>query len=138
MSARRLARRFRRHADALAELFEFSAASVQRLGADAGLVRTLDLVLEELFTNMIKYSASELEVRVEMRSIRGGVEVTMDDVGVDRYDITAARPVDIEQPLERRQPGGLGLHLVRALVDSIEYRYLPRLRTGRITFRKTV
>ena len=40
-------------------------------------------------------------------------------------------------PIEQRAPGGLGLHLIRRLVDSIEYEYSEEARQSRITFRKT-
>jgi len=36
--------------------------------------------------------------------------------------------------LERREPGGLGLHLVRKLVERLDYRYSSEQRAGRITF----
>ena len=49
---------------------------------------------------------------------------------------TLAPEVDTSLPLEQRLPGGLGLHLVRKLVDSLEYRYDSQRRQGRITFRK--
>ena len=41
------------------------------------------------------------------------------------------------QPIEQRKPGGLGLHLIRRLVDSIEYEYSKQGRQSRMTFRKT-
>jgi anti-sigma regulatory factor (Ser/Thr protein kinase) len=130
-------RTFARRLDALPDLFAFSAQSVHLLGLDAGLVPTVDFALEELFTNMIKYSESEAEVRVEMRKVGPAVEVVMDDVGVDPFDPTARPPVDTRAPLAEREPGGLGLHLVGRLVDAIDYQYLPEWRTGRITFRKS-
>ena len=40
-------------------------------------------------------------------------------------------------PIEQRTPGGLGLHLIKQMVDFIEYQYLEESRTSRITFRKT-
>jgi len=130
-------RRFARRLDALPELFAFSAQSVRRLGLDAGLVPTVDFALEELFTNMIKYSESAAEVRVEMRKVGQAVEVVMDDEGVDPFDPTDRPPVETRAPLAEREPGGLGLHLIGRLVDAIEYQYLPERRTGRIIFRKS-
>lgn len=130
-------RTFARRLDALPDLFAFSAESVRRLGLDAGLVPTVDFALEELFTNMIKYSESAAEVRVEMRKAGRAVEVVMDDEGVDPFDLTARPPVDTFAPLAEREPGGLGLHLVRRLVDAFEYEYLPQRRLARITFRKS-
>jgi anti-sigma regulatory factor (Ser/Thr protein kinase) len=45
--------------------------------------------------------------------------------------------VDINLPIEQRKPGGLGLHLIRRLVDCVDYEYSTESRQSRITFRKT-
>ena len=56
---------------------------------------------------------------------------------MDAFDVTKAPDVDIELPIEQRRPGGLGLHLIRRLLDSIEYEYIKENRQSRITFWKT-
>ncbi len=87
---------------------------------------------------MVKYSGtSDAEVRIEMTDISGGVEVTLTDYDVEAFDVTKAPDVDIDLPIAQRRPGGLGLHLIRRLLDSIEYEYIKENRQSRITFRKT-
>ena len=109
-----------------------------RLGVDADLKQTDDFTVEELFTNMVKYATgSASPVRVDLVAVEGGVEVTLVDSDVERFDPTRAPDVDIHAPIEERRPGGLGLHLIRRMVDSIEYQYSDATRQGRITFRKT-
>jgi anti-sigma regulatory factor (Ser/Thr protein kinase) len=130
-------RSFPRRIDALRELFAFTAETVARENSDGALWPTVDLVLEELFTNIVKYGRGTAPVLVEIASIEGGVEVTLTDSDAEAFDVTRAPPVDITLPAEARQPGGLGLHLIRKLVDSIEYRHSPQDRCSRITFRKT-
>lgn len=76
-------------------------------------------------------------MRLELKAVEGGVEVTLVDRGVERFDPTASPDVDIHAPIDERRPGGLGLHLIRRMVDSIDYRYSDATREGRITFRKT-
>ena len=88
---------------------------------------------------MVKYSTmSSAAVRIDLARIDGGVEVTLTDYDVEPFDVTQAPDVDIQLPIEQRKPGGLGLHLIRRLVDSIEYEYSRESRQSRITFRKTV
>jgi anti-sigma regulatory factor (Ser/Thr protein kinase) len=102
------------------------------------LLQIVDLAVEELFTNMVKYSArSKTEVRIELTGIDGGVEVTLTDYDVDPFDVTKSPDVDVNRPLDQRRPGGLGLHLIRRLLDSVEYEYTEETRQSRITFRKT-
>lgn len=124
--------------EAVAEVVGFSAEAFASEGIDAGLRPAVDLCLEELFTNLVKYGRSAAPVRIELRGIEGGVEVTVIAEGVDDFDPTQAPKVDISMPLEHRHPGGLGLHLVRQLVDSIKYEYQHHERRSRVTFRKTL
>jgi len=129
---------FRRSFGSLAEIFAFTADFFARHGIDAGLLPTVDFTLEELFTNMVKYSPSgDAHVRIDMVTAPGGVEVTLTDYDVERFDVTQAPDANINLPLEQRRPGGLGLHLIRRLVDSMTYEYSNEERRSRITFRKT-
>ena len=132
-----MARSFRRSFDSLDEIFAFTAEFFGGHGIDRDLLPTVDLVLEELFTNMVKYSADGApSIRIEMASAPGGVEVTLTDYDVDRFDVTLAPDADVNLPLEERKPGKLGLHLVRRLVDSLRYEYSTERRESRTTFRK--
>jgi len=101
------------------------------------LRRTVDFVLEELFTNVIKYGrASDAPVRIDIGRIAGGVEVTLTDTDAEPFDVTRAPDANTNLPIESRKPGGLGIHLVRRMVDALEYRHSPETRTTRISFRK--
>jgi sigma-B regulation protein RsbU (phosphoserine phosphatase) len=126
-------RDFKRNLSALEKIFAFTAAEVE-----AALRPAVDLALEELFTNVVKYGRpSDAAVRIEIGRIAGGVEVSLIETDADPFDAAQAPEADTNLSLERRQPGGLGLHLTRKVVDSIEYRYAAESRTGRTTFRKT-
>jgi sigma-B regulation protein RsbU (phosphoserine phosphatase) len=132
------AARFARRIDALGAIFAFVDAAFLRHGLDASLRGPVELTVEELFTNMVKYSHGGGEVQLSLLPIPGGVEATLIDEGVEPFDPTTAPEVDVQLPLAERKPGKLGIHLVKRLVDSIEYAYRADLRQSRITFRKTL
>jgi anti-sigma regulatory factor (Ser/Thr protein kinase) len=48
------------------------------------------------------------------------------DFDVEKFDITRYDPADFGKTLEERKVGGIGLHLVRNLVDKITYEYEDR------------
>jgi len=131
-------RTFKRSFDSLQGIFDFTSEVFARESVDPELLPTVDFTLEELFTNMVKYgTTSDAAVRVDIVTIERGVEVTLTDYDVEPFDVTQAPDADITLPIEKREPGGLGLHLIRRLVDSVAYEYSKEERRSRTTFRKT-
>lgn len=131
------ARELPRTIEAMEDLFAFSAAFFDASGLDPALLAVVDFVLEELFTNVVKYdSPSSAPVTVELTAVAGGVEGAVTVRDAERFDPREAPDPDVAAPLAERTPGGLGIHLVRKLVDTLEYRYDAASRQARITFRK--
>ena len=128
---------FDRDVRAVGSIVDFTAAFFTHEALDPRMRQAVDLTLEEIFTNMVKYSASTAQVRVDLRCVGEGVEVALTDYDVDAFDMTQAPDANVALPIEQRKPGGLGLHLIRRVVDSIEYAYAPDTRESRVTFRKT-
>lgn len=118
---------FPRRVDALPRLFDFSAGfyAASRIGGE--LTSTADFVLEELFTNQVKYNAGGTsEIEVGLRVGEDVLEITITDLDSDRFDLREAREVDVGAPLADRKPGGLGIHLVRKFAKRIDYDYVDR------------
>jgi len=104
---------------------------------DESLRMKVDLALEELFVNMVTYNTETIcEILIEMKSIDNGIEISLTDHDVNRFDPTASGQVDVNAPLVDRTPGGLGLYLVLKMADSINYEYHGR--TSKITFTNKV
>ena len=120
-------RDFKRHLNSLADIYEFSEAIMAAEGLPDGVRFPVHLAMEELFVNMVHYNpevTTDIEVEVTV-TLTPAVKVTVtlvDDGGVE-FDVTVKREVDTESSLENRKPGGLGVHLVQNLVDSLEYEY---------------
>lgn len=130
-------KRYRRSFDQIAEMVADTGRFFADQGIDDSLRMKVDLSLEELFVNMVTYNTeTDRDIQLEMRPVKGGVEVSLTDFDVERFDPTIIREVDVNAPLAERTPGGLGLYLVLKMADSIHYEYHDR--TSKITFRNIV
>ncbi len=130
----------KRYQRSFAEIRKIVAATEQffaQENIDESLRMKVDLSLEELFVNMVTYNTeTNCEILIEMKPIDEGIEVSLTDHDVDRFDPTVPGQVDVDAPLADRMPGGLGLYLVLKMADSINYEYHGR--TSKITFTNKV
>lgn len=129
-------RRFPRTLDALGSLFDFVAEFLTVHGLDPDVSFDLDLVVEELFTNLVKYNrdgTQEIAVGLELND--STVTLTVRDFGVEPWDITRAPEVDTTRPVLDRKAGGLGIHLVKQIADTMKYDYHDRNSTITVTKR---
>ncbi|MEO7338190.1 MAG: ATP-binding protein [Caldimonas sp.] len=126
-----------RRLESLAEIVAFCNDALAGSALSAADRHTLDFTLEELFTNMLKYSAGGVNpVRITLDGeADGGVRVTLVDTGVEPFDVTAAPDANTAAPLQARRPGGLGLHLLKRLAGELSYEYRAATRESRIGFR---
>lgn len=115
---------FPRQIAALGDVFAFLDGCMAALQVGEADAFALRLVVEEFFTNVVKYSRNGSEsiiLRVSRRDKQLVVEIVAGSG--EPFDVTQAPQVDTMLPLEQRKVGGLGIHLARNLCDSLEYRY---------------
>jgi serine/threonine-protein kinase RsbW len=100
---------------------------VERFGAaqrlPAGVVNALNVVLDEAVSNPINHgydAGVRGEIVVRLRRGPDRVEVEIEDDG-RRFDPLRVPPPDLTLPLEQRPIGGLGIHLIRSLMDEVAY-----------------
>ena len=118
---------FERDFRALGDIFAFTGRFSEAHGFDEPLRYSVNLVVEELFTNMVKYNVGgghAISIRMEISN--GSLRIELVDENVEPWDPKDAPAVDTGQPLEDRIPGGLGLYLVRSIVDDLNYEYANR------------
>ena len=126
-------KKFKRSFDELREIVALTDQFFAVEDIDPTLRYVVDLAVEELFVNMVTYNVeTDEDILIQMSPHDHGVEVSLTDFDVERFDPTEVGPVDIDATAEVRVPGGLGLYLVLKMVDSIHYEY--RNRQSKITF----
>jgi len=104
----------------------------------AELVMTMHLVLDELVANIINHGyddTAEHQIHVTLGADGSELTIRVEDDGRP-FDPLQVPPPDLDLPLEERPVGGLGIHLVRSVMDAVEYqRHGDR---NILTMRKTI
>ena len=115
-----------RLANDLADLADL-AGRVERFGAaerlPTAVVNALNIALDEAVSNAINHgydAGVRGEIAVRLRRAGDQVEIEVEDDGRP-FDPLQAPPPDLTLPLERRPVGGLGIHLIRKLMDEVSY-----------------
>jgi len=130
-------RRFPRTVGSLETIVSFVHDFLAERGIDPNHAHDADLVIEELFTNMVKYGGGEAEIAIGLDAEPARLTIELRDFGSAEWDVTQSKPVDIDTPLEQRRPGGLGLHLVRRIAENFRYAYRDRTSIVTVTTRLT-
>jgi len=87
----------------------------------------IDLALEEVFTNIVRHGYDDSrshEIVVRLQGGRDRVRITIEDDG-RHFNPLLAPAVDVNSALAERRVGGLGIHLVRRLMDHVRYQRRP-------------
>ena len=88
-------------------------------------IQDMGLVLEEILTNIIKYSYNdglEHEIVVEIDNEADSLQFRVEDDG-NPFDPTKFYNPDVEKNFDDRQIGGMGIHLIRSLMDEVKYEF---------------
>ncbi len=130
---------FPRRIDALEEIFEFVSAFVGDHPIDERSRMTINLVVEELFTNLVRHNRGGGDsILLTLDRTNGCLALELVDADVDPFDPDSVAPVPVEARIGERRPGGLGIHLVREMVDSLDYDYETDSRRMRVSVTTTL
>ena len=105
------------------QLNEFIDTVCEELEIDMALAMSLNLAMEEAVVNVMDYAypeGTEGEVDIEAIADETQLHFTISDRGKP-FDPTAKEEVDTTLSAEERPIGGLGIHLIRQLMDNISY-----------------
>jgi serine/threonine-protein kinase RsbW len=88
------------------------------------LIFDVNLILEEVVNNVISYAYkdnNEHKISISMELEGQVLVLKVEDDGTPFNPLAVPEP-DIDKPLEEREPGGLGLFLVRKITDELGYK----------------
>jgi len=108
--------------DELNKLPEFVDTVCEEAHIDMMMVTSLNLALDEAVTNVVLYAYGDREGTVDIEAIYTDkyIKFIITDSGIP-FDPTQTQEVDITLGVEERPIGGLGIHLVRQIMDTVNY-----------------
>jgi serine/threonine-protein kinase RsbW len=105
----------------------FVQETAESLDVDQRVIGDVILATDEAVTNVMVhgYQGQPGIIEIELRRNEDSLVVCLRDQSAP-FDPTVMPPPDVTVPLEERPPGGLGIHLMRQLMDEVVHRTTPQ------------
>jgi len=127
-------KRFKRDISSLENIFAFVEGFLSSHDIASPIAYSVQLAIEELFTNILKYqSDGKSDVVVSLEKSDTKLVIQLLDFDSEPFDLTESKDINTHEYIQRKEPGGLGIHLVKQMVDSIDYQYNNRTTTITLT-----
>ncbi|HTX18135.1 MAG TPA: ATP-binding protein [Bacteroidota bacterium] len=113
---------------------EFVANAARVFGFAEDDVNNIALAVDEACTNIIKHAyhyATDKEIDIIISMKRPEFEIVIQDAG-NHFDPTRVPVPDMKEYISHYKRGGLGMYLMKKLMDKVEYTKQPRKNTVRL------
>jgi serine/threonine-protein kinase RsbW len=116
--------RWQADVDQLGAIRDFVAEAGRSLGAGERAILDLQLAVDEICSNSVRHGYGGREGQIEVTVERAGqsIEVVVRDWG-RAFDPDQVPKPALDIPLEERSLGGLGLYLVRQVMDDVRFEF---------------
>jgi len=108
----------------LKKMFELTEELQKELKLPKDIVFNMNLALEEALTNVILYaypnSSGTIELEVK-KTDEANLTFILKDKGIAFNPLVEAPKADVTSSATEREIGGLGIFLIRQLMDFVEY-----------------
>ncbi len=113
------------NSDALEQIAQSVLSLAQQAKLDSKTTYQLRLAIDEIATNIISYAYADTDkkgiISFSADINEHQVILYLEDIGIPFNPLKASPPNDLNQPLEDRKIGGLGIYLVLQSVDQFMY-----------------
>lgn len=110
--------------DNLESMLQFIRNGAEQQGFSKKDINRIQVAAEEALVNVISYAypddGGDVEIRCNAKGAEGLV-IEIIDWGIPFDPLSLPEP-DIEAPPEERELGGLGIHIMRNIMDEVSYK----------------
>jgi len=90
----------------------------------------IELSVEELFTNMVRHNNEAItDIEISLEKYKNQLIICISGHEEDPFDITKTNEVDLDEYIKLEKSGGLGIHLVKQIMDDIQFDHSDGLST---------
>jgi len=104
----------------------------------AKITNSIDLVIDEVLNNIITYGyvdQEEHEIDIQISIMNRQLILKIEDDGIE-FNPTEIAEADTKSSIEDRAIGGLGIHLIRNVMDEVRYSY--KSKKNNLTMKKKI
>ena len=131
------AKTFSRSINELENIFNFLEGSGEKFRVSKRNLHDIELSVEEIFTNMVRHNSSSTEsIEISIETDNGQILTCLKDHEDQPFDLTQTKEIDFDTYIEKRQTGGLGIFLVKQLMDEVKFEHLNGI--SKITIIKNI
>jgi serine/threonine-protein kinase RsbW len=109
----------------LVKIAELVREASEKAGFDSATTYNIELAVDEAVTNIIEHAYGDEgigDVELEYLIDETGLTIDLRDHGQPFFPEEVETP-DIQAPLEKRENHGLGIFLIRQIMDEVHYRF---------------
>jgi sigma-B regulation protein RsbU (phosphoserine phosphatase) len=107
--------------ECLDRVINFISAEIMRTNYKTEIRNEIEIAVEEIFLNIAHYAYGQEGGKVKISvSTDNELKITFEDNGKP-FNPTEQPPPDFEKPVKDREIGGLGLYIVKQIMDRVEY-----------------
>lgn len=106
---------------------EFISKIVEEIRTPKDIAADIVLAVDEACTNIIKHAYKFLpdgDILIKLKYSKNKIEVKITDHGMPFSAETVPVP-DLKKYFEEKRVGGLGMYLMKSLMDSVNYKTVP-------------
>ena len=109
------------------QVADFVDAELEKRECPMAAMAQIDIAMDEIYANVANYAygdddPGEITVRLDFTPDHSGVKMTFIDAGIP-YDPLKKPDPDVTLEAEQRAIGGLGIYMVKQLMDEVNYEY---------------
>ena len=125
---------FSRNANELPVIFHFLNAVMTENASNLKLLNELKLSVEEIFMNMVRHNkTTNKDIAIRIESYKNSVSITLTDHEDNPFDILDTDEIDFDEYFKQKKFGGLGIHLIKKLMDDLIFDHEAGKTTIKIT-----